>query len=69
MSEYSTGKITLPIFDHEEEKISLWWMRFKARGIVKGFSQGLNGVKEASLHPNADDSLNLSKESRKKAQK
>ena len=54
MSKDANGKITLPSFDHIEENISLWYVSFKARELVKGFIQGLHGVKEASLLENED---------------
>ena len=44
-------------------------MRFKARELVKGFSQALTGTKEASFPGDADDNLDLSTESVKKDQK
>ena len=61
MSGDVTSKISVPSFDSEEQKFALWWMRFKARGLVMGFSQVLDGVKEVSSPTSAEDTLDLSK--------
>ena len=67
MSDDASGKISLPSFSGEHEDFALWWMRFKAHGLVKGFSQALTSAKEASLPTNADDVLDLTNEDGKKA--
>ena len=67
MSEDISGKISLPSFDDEEETLVLQWIRFKVHRLVKGFSQALTGAKEESFPKDADDALDLSTESGKKA--
>ena len=67
MSDDISGKISLPSFNGEHEDFALWWMRFKVCRLVKGFSQALTSVKEASLPENADDVLDLTQEDGKKA--
>ena len=67
MSDDTSGKISLPSFNADHEDFALWWMRFKAYGLVKGFSQALTSVKEDSLPASADDLLDLTQEDGKKA--
>ena len=67
MSKDSTGKISLTIFDGEEEKCALHWMRFKAPGMVKGFSQAFTVTKQAIFTTEAGGVSDLSAESGKKA--
>ena len=69
MSEEITRKISLPYYDSGEENFALSWIKFKTCGLVNGFRQALTGAKEASSHNDADEVLDLSTASGKKAQK
>ena len=69
MNEDITGKSSLPIFDGEEEKVTLWWMSFKAHGLIKSFSQALTAAKEEKIPTDADDALDLRIESKRKDHK
>ena len=67
MSEDMSGEMSSLTFSGEHEDCALWWMRFKAHGLVKGFSQALTSAQEASLPTNANDVLDLTNEDGKKA--
>ena len=62
-------KNSLPIFDGEEEKVTLWWTSFKAHELVKSFSQALTAAKGENFPTDVEDALDLRTESKKKDHK
>ena len=68
-TEDASTRINIPTFDGERENFQIWWMRFQAYALVKGFGQAVSGTADGDLPARADDVLDLTTTNGKKAQK
>ena len=63
----SENKVAIPMFDGDRDNFQLWWVRFEAYGLVKGFSPALSKTREADLPRDGRDELDVTEPAGKRA--
>eukprot|EP00957_Ditylum_brightwellii_P098490 7503283-Ditylum_brightwellii.AAC.1 len=51
--DQATKSLKLPTFDGEQKGFQIWWMRFRAYGMVYGFAQSIQQRPDPDL-PNSE---------------
>lgn len=61
-----TSSVKLPTFDEKEKNFNMYWIKFKAYAVVKGFLPALQEGGEKDMPPNEEKDLDLADDAEKK---